>query len=286
MATSSSSDVVALTQAYKTGQNQNAARIAALVSLYYLQRVDVTNPAQVDAWLALMIPRIIAASDDGASLAATFYNRVRLLEVPGAPSFSATPARGVIDDGVKNSLMATGPGAYMNKLRVIQNDDKFTPDQQRALIVEAKQVTAKNLAAATVRHVQAGSRQTIYQNQKQDRVAIGWVRVTRPKPCFFCAMLASRGLEYRPFSEDSFKASDARFTGDGDAKVHDGCGCCLKAVYTKNDHFVEQTGAFADMWSRWGAHGTGKEAALLFRRGYDHWLDTGDFLDIDQIRAA
>lgn len=285
MAATTSSDPVALTQAYKTAQNREAAKIAALVSLYYLNRVDVTNPQAVDAWLALMIPRIISASDFGARLAATYYDRVRGLEVPKASPFSSVPSVGVVDPGVRKSLMAVGPGDYMNKLKVIQTTEGLSPSQQRAAIAEAKQVTSKKLAAATLRHTQAGSRQTIFDNSAEDRVALGWVRVTKEKPCAFCAMLASRGLQYRSFKEGAFDSSNSRFTGDGDAKVHDNCGCCLKPVYTKDDHFVQQTKTFADMWTEWGAGG-GPDAALRFRRGYDHWVDTGEKLSWDDVAKA
>jgi hypothetical protein len=158
------------------------------------------------------------------------------------------------------------------------------PAQKQALITEARQVTTKKIASAVVRHAQAGGRETIYRATEEDRVALGWIRVTRAKPCAFCAMLASRGLQYRSFKEGSFAESDARFVGDGDAKVHDGCGCSLKPVYAKNDPLVERTAEFADMWSRWGAGGG--DAALRFRRGYDHWARTGDFLDFDVVNEG
>ena len=278
--------ILALAQAYKAGQNQQAARLAALVSLYYLQRVDPASAGAVEQWLALVIPRIIAASDTSARLAAIYYGKNRAIEVPGAPSFTPTPVTGFIDDGVKKSLMAVGPGDYMNKLKVIQSTEGLSEPQQRAMIAEAKQVTATKLAAATVRHAQAGGRETILQNQAQDEVAIGWVRVTREKPCWFCAMLASRGLEYRAFKEGAFSGSNSRYVGSGDAKVHDGCGCSLKAVYTKKDPLVDRTKDFSDMWTRWGAggnDGTSVDAALRFRRGYANWAETGTFLSWEDV---
>lgn len=276
-----------LTQAFKAQQNREAAKIAALIALYYQARVNVEDPASVEAWLELMIPRLIRASDNGALEAATFFDTLRRLEVPGAAPFRATAATGFIDRGVEKSLLMVGPYDYMNKAADIRTKD-LPPARQKALLAEAKQVTTDKLAAAVVRHAQAGSRQTIHDSSEKDRVALGWVRVTRARPCFFCAMLASRGIKYRAFKEGSFDASDARFTGDGDAKVHDECGCSLKPVYARNDPLVAATEQWSDMWSLWGAGGG--DAALRFRRGYDHWRDTGDFLTWDQanegLRAA
>lgn len=268
-----------LTATFKAQQNREAAKVAALVALYYQQRVNVEDPESVERWLAIVIPRLIRSSDSGAESAATFFQAIRRLEAPGADPFTANPALGTIDPGVRKSLLAVGPYDYMNKARQIETLD-VSPQQEKALLLEAKQVTTKKLAAAAVRHAQAGGRQTIHDASEQDPVALGWVRVTRADPCFFCAMLASRGLAYRPFKEDSFAMSNAQFSGDGDAKVHDECGCSLKPVYTTNDPLVDATKKFADMWSLWGAGGG--DATLRFRRGYNHFRATGEYLTWDQ----
>lgn len=278
---------LALTQSFKAAENREAAKVAALVALYYRQRVQVEDPASVQRWLDVVIPQIIRRSDLGANKAAEFFAALRRIEAPGAPRFEAAPARGMVDAGVSKSLMAVGPGDYMNKMREIKALEP-TPQMEKALLAEAKQVTAAKLAAATVRHAQAGSRQTIYAAAEEDRTALGWVRVTRANPCFFCAMLASRGLHYRAFTEGAFDMSDARFTGEGDAKVHDECGCSLKPVYADNDPLVDKTATFSDMWERWGAGGG--DATLRFRRGYEHFRKTGDYLTFDEanegLRAA
>ena len=277
----------ALTAAFKAQQNREAAKVAALVALYYRQRVQVEDPSSVQRWLEIVIPRLISTSDSGARQAVTFFDALRRLEAPSTAPYAAKAALGVIDPGVAKSLMAVGPGDYLNKARQIERLDT-TPQHRRALLAEAKQVTEVKLAQAAVRHAQAGGRQTIFDNAAKDEVALGWVRVTRADPCFFCAMLASRGLQYRSYKEGSFDMSDARFTGDGNAKVHDKCGCSLKPVYATNDPLVDKTEVFADMWARWGAGGG--DATLRFRRGYEHFRATGEYLTWEEanegLRAA
>lgn len=277
----------ALTDLFRRGQNREAAKYAALVSLYYQSRVNVGDPQSIEDWLDLMIPRLIRASDNSAVSAAEFFAAIRRIEAPGTVPFFPEPARGYIDEGVRKSLLTTGPYAYVNKARDISRLD-VDGQQKQALLVEAKQVTTKNLAASVLRHAQAGGRQTIHDGSEKDRVALGYIRVTKADPCFFCAALASRGLRYRAFKEDSFGLSDSRFTGDGDAKVHDNCGCSLKAVYADNDPLVARTQGFADQWSMWGAGGG--DAMLRFRRGYEHLRETGEYLTYDEankgLRAA
>lgn len=273
----------ALTQSFKEQQNREAARIAALIALYYRQRVDPMSAESVGRWLEIMVPRLIRSSDNGATSAAAFFNALRRIEAGGSPGYQAEARLGMVDDGVKKSLLAVGPYDYANKMSEILRQD-VSPTQQKALLVEAKQVTTAKIAAAVVRHAQAGGRQTVYDNAARDETALGWVRVTRADPCYFCAMLASRGLHYRSFKEGSFDLSDARFTGDGDAKVHDKCGCSLKPVYADNDPLVDQTKKFADLWSLWGAGGG--DAALRFRRGYEHLRKTGVHLTWEQADAG
>ncbi len=274
-----------LTATFKAQQNREAAKIAATIALYYQTRVDPESSGSVARWIELMTPKLIRSSDDSATRAAKFFDAIRRIELgPDAPSFKAAPSLRAIDSGVSKSLLVVGPYDYMNKRREISALDGITPQQQRALLADAKGVTTGKVAAAAVRHAQAGARQTIYDNSLLDEVALGWIRVTRPDPCHFCAMLASRGISYRPFTEGAFEESNLRFTGEGDAKVHDSCGCSMKPVYSKNDPSVEKTKPFADMWSMWGAGGG--DAAGRFRRGYDHFRKTGEYLTHEQAAAA
>ncbi len=275
------SDVTNLTTAYRTTQVQRAALIATLVAAYYRSKVDPSDPVAVERWLDLMIPRILRRHDEVADAAAKYATTLRSLEVPG-PRISFEPSVGAVAEQVKTSLMVVGPGDYLNKMKQIERLD-VTPAQARALTVEAKQVTARKIAASTVRHVQNGGRQTLIDATKSDASALGYVRVTRDKPCYFCAMLASRGLV---FADDSVVSSDARFTGDGTAKVHDECQCTMKPVYTrKGDPFLDATKKFTDMWTEWGAGGGGPEAVRRFRRGYDRWLKDGTILTFDDVAA-
>jgi hypothetical protein len=281
-------DVRRLTTAYRSTQVQRAAAVAALVAAYYRSKVDPEDPAAVDRWIDLMLPKILGQHDNIAQRAAAYATTLRRLELPNEPALVFEPSVGAVTEQVRKSLQVVGPGDYLNKMRDIRRLD-VSPTQVRALMRDAKDVTARKVMASTVRHVQNGGRQTLVDAATSDVTTIGYVRVTKAKPCFFCAMLASRGLDGGLYQEDSFAASDPRFTGEGTVKVHDECQCTYKPVYTRNDEFLKDIDPFVDMWERWGAGGG--DAALRFRRGYDHFMATGEYLewdvvdDIDRYRA-
>ena len=109
----------------------------------------------------------------------------------------------------------------------------------------------------------------------KNRQVIGWARFTedtfnsqtgeRTGPCYFCALLASRGAFY--LSENAFKGSNNRirdavrnprgnnrrtrraFIGDGVAKIHDHCKCTLRVVYRKEDAEDERAKFFLEQWN-------------------------------------
>lgn len=283
-------EVRRLARAHRADQVKRAAVIAALVAAYYRARVDPEDPSSVEAWVEAMVPRILQGSKAGARASATYAGQLRRLEVPKEPRLTLEPLDGSVASQISTSLLVVGPRDYLAKRAEIERLD-IAPREVEGLLREAKEVTARKVAASTVRHAQSGGRATLIGATRQDSTVIGWVRVTRDKPCFFCAMLASRGVVY---AEDSFDLSDSSFRGAGEFKVHDECQCSLKPVRDrKEDPLVADSEKFADMWKAWGAGGTvpsgervDTRAALRFRRGYDHWLKTGEMLNWDVVAST
>ncbi len=114
-----------------------------------------------------------------------------------------------------------------------------------------EQKIAASATRAGMRHVSNGGRDAMDEVIRQDKRVVGYVRVTRDNPCFFCAMLASRGPVYE---DQSFADSDPRFQGPGDQKVHDGCGCSLVPLYSReNPEFLARTREFEDLWKQTGS---------------------------------
>lgn len=251
--------VRALTLAHQRQQSRRAAAMAALVALYYRRKVKVEDPRSLQRWIDLMLPKIIAEHDKQAIAAAKYGNALRELELPGPASYVFEPTATLSPEQVMKSLNFVGPTRQLKKIAEIREMD-LEPTMEKAMLRNAADVAARSVGGAVARHVQNGSRQTLYDNIQADPVCLGYLRVTKTDPCYFCAALASRGIVY---GEDSFDMSDPRFTGEGNAKVHDSCGCTLKPAYSDQDEFLVDTANFEAMWYQWG------QSMLNFRRNYE-----------------
>lgn len=265
------SDVRRLTEARRVSQSRRAAAIAALVALYYRRRVKVEDPRSIERWLEIMLPKILEEHDKQAIAAARYGNALRKLELGGTPQgFTFEPTGGAVVEQIERSLRHVGPDQHIKKVLEIGERD-LAPTMKKALIEEAADVAARAVGGTVARHTQNGARQTTYDNVQADPVCLGYMRITKSDPCFFCAALASRGIIY---GEDSFDESDPRFTGKGTAKVHDSCACALKPVYTDSDEYTVDAANFEALWFQWsGPSEYSNDPMYNFRRNYENRAD-------------
>jgi hypothetical protein len=266
-----SSDAGRLTEAYRQAQATRAAQVAALVALYYRTRVDPANEKSVKAWLDQAVRLLMTEHRRQAQSGALYATALRRLELPGAAPKSFLPHTIATEEQIETSLRVVGPAAYMSTFRDIALDDEVDDLEKKAKLELAKKSIEVRITGAALRHAQNGGRQTTYAAATTDKVALGYIRVTRDKPCYFCALLASRGLqEGFTYTEDSFDLSDARFTGEGTAKVHDNCQCHLKPVYLDTDDYVDRSEFFENLYREFSTGG-GAKAISSFRTGYNAW---------------
>ena len=275
-AASSTSAAVALTEAHRAAQARRAALIAALVAKWYQSRVNVEDPASIDRWLELLVPKILGERRTSASLAATYADSLRKLELPKATDGFRFEPLGDLDAAVvRASLSAVGVTPVQSKIAEIKALPEpggktrvgYSPADKQALIDQANEAATKRVAGSVMRHVQNGSRDTLLEGVKRDPVALGYVRVTKGDACYFCAMLASRGLVY---DKDSFDETNARFAGAHNVKVHDWCACSLKPAYRRDDEMLDQSKEWRSMWdSQIEGKYSGARAVLAWRQLYE-----------------
>lgn len=234
-----------LTDAHRAAQARRGAFLAYAIARLWERTVKPANLEETTAaFMRLAIALIKRERKTSVGLTRTYYPAFRALELPNAPAFELPPAPELIQEAVETSLRVTGPIAYQKKVAKVQELD-MTPELERALLQEAFSSAGKTTAAAAVRHALDGGRDQMRAAGKEDAKAIGWARVTQANPCYFCAMLASRGFVY---GERSFEDSDAMFTGSGVAKVHDACQCTMEPTFKRGGDLPGRGADFEQLW--------------------------------------
>lgn len=248
---------LAVYEAGRVAQGTLAARVAAdYLTLFPLLTKNGRVSENTPTWLDLVVRLITVRRQQSAAMAAQYLAAYRLAEIGAVTDgFSVTPVLDVPLEAVTTSLMVLGPTAYRKE--VARQVGKDTRDLTEGDLADARlspgiqNKLAANGARAAMRHVRNGARDTTDRLIREDKRVLGYMRTTSTSPCYFCAMLASRGPVY---DSDSFNASDPRFHGPGDAKVHDGCGCDLRPLYsTALPAELAKTREFEALWKRTGS---------------------------------
>lgn len=231
------------------------------------------TPASTARWIEVVTALLVAPRERSAALGGAFATQFRYLE--SGEVFEPRPALTLPTEAVRTSLSVLGPTAYRREVarQLGKPSSEVTPIEMRDVrLPQGLQMKlAANTARASMRHVTNGARDTLDDVVARDRRVVGWMRLTQANPCWFCAMLASRGPVYEG---DSFDESDPRFTGKGNHKVHDGCGCMVVPMYRGKQSGDERAmiERFREFESLWKKHPN----PLEFRQAYENRLPDPD----------
>lgn len=264
----------ALTEAHRLAQARQAAIITLAVQRLWVALLDEDNIIEsASRWVTATIPLILRGNSQSAALARTYASTFRTIELDRLEPFTVEPIELVDRDKVNTSLWVTGPKALEKKLVKISGLDIPEP-MERALVTEAVEEAGAQAAGSALRHVLDGGREQIKSAVRQDKTALGWIRVTKGDPCYFCAMLASRAIGGNGrlgafYASDSFAISDSLFSGEGKAKAHDNCACSLQPVYSKKDPGMDQAEEWSQLWATSTAGKGGPAAILAFRQAFE-----------------
>jgi hypothetical protein len=246
----------------------------------YLALWRLLDPLNLDAtapgWLAAVLRLIDLFRDQSAEIALDYYREFRRIEAPDAPELPpieierpteiiraerrvARGNRGVsraprdvisidfreLDKAARTSLIVTGPVNIKVKTKRARPVDAA----QRDALVES--------SGAAMRHVIEGSRQATLAVVREDPATTRYMRVTDGDPCYFCAMLASRGPVYLNRTTASFRA-------------HDHCACTAEPVFAAGSEWPGRAREFQKLWNREirGQY-SGKDAIRAWRRLYE-----------------
>ena len=288
-----------LTEQHRQAQVANQQTfLAEFLNLWPLLNVfDLDESAP--GWVQAVLRLIEAFREQSAELAVDYYHRYREIEAPEAPELppvevGARPEtiraerrvargnRGVsrarddtirldwrdADRAARTSMIVTGPVNIKAKVKRAQPVEQAS----RAALVEA--------AGAAGRHVLTGGRQSLLRVIEGDEglELRGYIRVTDDDPCYFCAMLASRGpvfpSKWAAGGSNRRGSRNARagveFVGDGSFKVHDHCACTVEPVYYTDTVWPGRGAEFRQLWrDHIEDQYSGKNAIRAWRRLYE-----------------
>lgn len=233
-----------LTEAHRVAQ----ARLGASTVGDLHQIWPLLDPEDLDAtfarWATAANRLIQARRAESASMAANYLRAFKTLELgPTAPVVLVTAGPAPAEQ-VATSLLVTGPVSVKRSVSVGVGT------------VAAMDNAEARSAAAGMRHVLNGGRDTIHDSVIADRQALGWARTTSGRPCGFCAMLASRGPVYLSEASASRQADGRRY--------HDHCHCGVEPVYRADAEWPAGGSHWRDLWEH--AKDEDGDTTAVFRR--------------------
>lgn len=249
----------AASQAALRAAQAHVATVLASETAHGLARLDTRNLRgslpSLNALITMLVRRYGAAT---ATLAARHYTETRVAAgVPG--SFRVIPTdlaplqqvSSMVGWATRNLWFPAGP--------VPQAPG---PSEEQRL-----QAAERDLVAGAERLVRNAARDTTAENVRRDPKAVGWYFATDGHPCYFCALIASRGVV---FKGDSFTLSDKQFVGDGNAKTHNGCACNLEPVFTTDATLPDVSQKALEVYKNRGKG----DPLKAFRKAWDAHLAT------------
>ena len=229
-----------LTEGHRRAQLRLGAGVIRLMLAAWavLDRDDLDGSFK--DWLAVVRPIIERQHAQSSTLAATYVNAFRSLEVGLDPKFVPTLADELEFRRLTTSMLLTGPARVRAALG-------------RGVHIDKAMRTAQTTSARSgMRLALDGGRETISATVAADPAAHGWARATSGKACAFCAMLASRGPVYGEAS--------VRF------HAHDGCSCTAEPVYDTEAAWPAGAQRYRQIWNAAKAKADGEDVLNVFRQ--------------------
>lgn len=246
-------------------------------------------------WVRAVKGVVAAHRQDSANAAVSYYEQLRAVSVPRAPTKPPIPVfvsstGQVSDQGLTHNqqqqVLRVADRRTRERRPTIDWGDMRRPvldwseaDKavERALLVtgpgelkrrsglgqtETKATSEGFVTAsgAASRHVLAGSRTTSEAMIEADDQAFRYMRQTDADPCSFCAMLASRGAVYLTSASAGFHA-------------HDHCQCTVIPIFVGTDWRSTDAGRKAmelqALWQLSTVGTSGRDARNAFRRALE-----------------
>lgn len=272
-----------LTLQFRVGQmgvrSKMLVNLLKLWPLLDVRRLDATAPE----WLRLSTLTIAEHRRESARLAAAYYEQLRAAELPDEEPYRARWLDSVpetaADDAIRQSLIVTGPVSVKKaSARLAGLAELGESEVAERKLEKIRETALTQVEGAAVRHVLDGGRELLREEATQDRVALAFARVSDGNPCYFCALMISRGFVFRTEDAAGRRANTATksrrgpreaFVGDGLYKFHDHCACTVEPLFTQDTPAPDQAKKYAEIYRDATARKSGPAALTAFRAAYD-----------------
>lgn len=234
-----------LADRYRVQQATLRALVVRDVLRLWLRLFDPLNAR--NSWPVIRLALTALVRDRAgmsSSLATRYYMESRTL-ARATGSFTAVQAPPPAAELIDGTADSTGLGAFLHAVKAGQSVER------------ARTNAGIQLSGSTSKLVLDAGRDTVQQAVLADDEAIGWARVTDAKPCYFCAMLASRGPSYKSEQTAAFQA-------------HDHCACVAAAVFSHDEAWLGNAEALQQRWDEATQGRSGRDAITAWRQ---HWED-------------
>lgn len=196
-----------LTELHRQLQIRLSSQAMAATRLLWSSLNPASGSAALTRWLTQQVALSGLFDQRSAAMAAEYIQKFRIAE--GFPAGPVVAVQDFSREQARESLDYNGSSKV-----------KFLVEHGVAPAAALSQV-APNLMAASQRLALGGGRRVLDQSALANPESIGWRRVSRGGACSFCAMLISRGPEYR----------DEKSAGEG-RHWHKRCSCSVEEVFS------------------------------------------------------
>lgn len=226
-----------LARAHQQQQSNLAAAISRLAAT--LWRLNVKAPGVgTDAFLAAIAPPMRIQYARSSNLARAYYLQSRKMALPRDVGWTS-PSIDTLEEGaIRSTLIGSG---------MVDLSERLDRDEGLA---EALNKAGGLTAQAAVRLTLSGGRSYIQKTAERDPKSVAYAWMTRDDgeaPCYWCAMLESRGPVY---TRESWPIDDERPGGLLKVHAHQDCMCHLSMVWSRGQKLPERTVSLYDDWLR------------------------------------
>lgn len=274
-----------LTSDFRRGQlairSRLLRRVLDLWPQLDVRRLDATAPE----WQRAMVAAVMASRMESARAAATYYEQLRAVELPDAAPLrsrwldeNTASITAKLTPIVETSLAVTGPVNLKRRTKRFVDETTSTTiasatstaTLERAIDKASSQALV-DVSGAAARHALDGGRQLLREEGAQDELAVAFARVSDGDPCYFCALMISRGFVYRSRASAG-RSANSRFTGPGLYKFHDHDACTVEPVFHRDAPLDDAAERYDRIYRDASAEAaqTGKPVLAVFRQRYEN----------------